>query len=282
MPKQLNPIARFEFRHTASKITRDDVIAWLKLYTKQWCFQLERGDSGYEHYQGQFSLIKKRRSDTILKICQFEHVKPVSNQVIDLYVTKEDTRISGPWKDTDKEFSQYIPWQYKLDRHQMYPYQNDIVKSLSVRDDRTINLLFDSKGCKGKSWLANIAELHFNGIVLPPVNDAEKLIYTAYDFTVGLGTHSPSFFIDLPKAMEQRKLAQMYTAIEIIKNGKLYDLRNKARVFWIDSPPIWVFTNTLPDFECLSVDRWKVWKIKHHCLIEIPITTAFEDENNFL
>jgi hypothetical protein len=53
----------------------------------------------------------------------------------------------------------------------------------------------------------------------------------------------------------------MFTAIEQIKKGKLYDFRYSYKTFWIDSPQIWVFCNWLPDTSYLSMDRWKVWNI---------------------
>ena len=47
----------------------DDYPDWQSVKSKvndgwwnKWVFQLERGDTGYEHWQGRVSLIKKRRN----------------------------------------------------------------------------------------------------------------------------------------------------------------------------------------------------------------------------
>jgi uncharacterized LabA/DUF88 family protein len=76
-------------------------------------------------------------------------------------------------------------------------------------------------------------------------------------------------FIDLPRALEKNQLRGFLTACEQIKKGKLYDLRNFTKKWWIDSPSIWVFSNTLVDFDLLSSDRWKIWIISDNELIEI-------------
>lgn len=68
-------------------------------------------------------------------------------------------------------------------------------------------------------------------------------------------------FIDLPRAMNKDRLNGIYTAIEQIKKGKLYDMRYKYQEFWIDSPNIWVYQNVDVDLDYLSRDRWKCWSI---------------------
>ncbi len=82
------------------------VRAWLKEKCKKWCFQLEEGDGGYIHYQGRISLKVKSRHGPQRTGA---HWSPTTNENRDnnFYVTKPETRINGPWKDTDP----YIPLQ---------------------------------------------------------------------------------------------------------------------------------------------------------------------------
>lgn len=47
----------------------------------------------------------------------------------------------------------------------------------------------------------------------------------------------------------------------MLKNGKVYDTRHSSRKWFVDSPVIWVFTNSEPDTELLSSDRWRLWTI---------------------
>jgi hypothetical protein len=61
--------------------------------------------------------------------------------------------------------------------------------------------------------------------------------------------------------MDKRKLGGMYSAIEQIKKGKVYDMRYSYKEWWFNSPQIWVFGNHMPDLSMLSADRWKIWSI---------------------
>ena len=66
----MNPIATYDFTLKSEGISSDDVKVFLKGWAKAWTFQKERGDEGYEHYQGRLSLIKKRRLPELIKAVQ--------------------------------------------------------------------------------------------------------------------------------------------------------------------------------------------------------------------
>lgn len=242
-----------------------------------YVFQLEKGDSGYIHYQGSFSLVKKRRKAELLKLLtvQFEHLAPLTNTSLQEggfnYFMKADTREDGPWSDKDEE--QYIPRQY---RHiTLYPWQEDVIEISRKFDTRTINMIYDPVGNIGKSTVASITELMFKGIDLPPVNDYKELIQVACDICMAKKVRDPSpIMVDMPRAMNKDKLFGIYSAIEQIKKGKLYDMRYHYKEWWIDSPAIWVFSNMEPDLNLLSKDRWKIWRVQDLKLIPYIISNA--------
>lgn len=72
-----------------------------------------------------------------------------------------------------------------------------------------------------------------------------------------------AYFIDMPRGMKKDKLADLYSGIEIIKNGVAYDKRHTPKKKRFDRPRIFVFTNELPCFDLMSKDRWNVWIINH-------------------
>ena len=53
----------------------------------------------------------------------------------------------------------------------------------------------------------------------------------------------------------------MFSGIEQLKNGYLFDDRYSFKRKFIDSPAVWVFVNKLPDPKYLSPDRWKYYTI---------------------
>lgn len=266
------PCAVYDFRMNAEGLSEDSIISCIKQLAKHYIFQEEKGEStGYLHYQGRMSLIKKARKPELMKLWEKIGLCPIPNYLeptanppkvfdYDCYASKAASRTRGPW--TDKEKPIYIPRQYRGKLDTLYPFQKFIFDTATQFDDRIINLIYCPKGNQGKSTIASICELYGKGIDLPPVNDADRLIQSCCDICISKDIRDPSpIFIDMPRAMNKERLNGIYTAIEQIKKGKLYDLRYTYKEYWIDSPQIWVFSNIEPDLSMLSLDRWRVWSI---------------------
>lgn len=257
-----NLIWVFDFTTKAETNDKDSIIASLNEHCNAWAFQLEKGkEGGYLHFQGRCCFKERRRTGNILKFKDTKYT-PTSgaNKGNFDYVLKEDTRVSGPW--TDKDTVDYIPRQFRGKMDTLKPFQKTIKDKSEIFNDRWVNLIYCPDGGKGKSTIAHLLRLFNSGVVLPPLNDADRLIYSACDILMAKNIRkSVPIFIDLPRAMNKDRLFGIYSAIEVIKSGYVYDTRNKYREWNFDSPCIWVFTNSLPDLEMLSQDRWQIYTI---------------------
>lgn len=262
-----NSLWKFDFTLKAEGIGYESVIKSLNIYCKKWVFQLEKAPSGYIHFQGRVSLKKKMRLQELIKMEIFgDENKPRLSATMTKtkgfeYVMKDDSRVSGPWKDSDKP--RYIPRQYRGKMETLRPFQKYILDTAYDFEDRIINVIICPEGGIGKSMIASLGELYRRGIDLPVCNDADKLIQSACNICMKKNIRNPSpLFIDLPRAFNQEKMCGIFTAIEQIKKGKLYDMRYNYTEWWIDSPQIWVFTNNEEiDLSMLSRDRWRFWKV---------------------
>lgn len=208
----------------------------LKTYCKSWCFQKEKGkETGYLHYQGRVSLkIKARKPSFFQENCHWS-ITSNENKDNNFYVMKDDTRVSDVYCDTDKEV--YIPRQYR--NIKLYDWQNTIKESASVFDSRKIDLIYDPSGNSGKSTIAAICELLYGAIDMPPLNDFKELIALLCNLCMDKDIRDPKMiFFDLPRALDKDRLYGMYSAIEQVKKGKLYDCRYHYKEWWIDSPRI--------------------------------------------
>lgn len=256
-----NAIAVWDF--TASEQFNDEIgiKTALNKYCKAWVFQLEEGDlNGFRHFQGRFSLMTRSRKGNVPGLkARFSPTGSASSTNFD-YVIKEDTRIAGPWSDRDTPA--YIPRQYRDKLDKLFSFQKSIVEKSKIFNDRIINLICCMEGDKGKSTIAHLMRLFYNGIVLPSLNDADRLVYTCHNILSAKKIReNVSIFIDLPRAMNKERLFGLYSAIETIKSGYVYDTRNHFKEWNFDSPAIWVFSNMEPDLSLLSKDRWKIWEI---------------------
>lgn len=272
--------AMYDFRYSADGphgVTFEVVKDMLAAVAKHWAFQKEAGgESGYLHWQGRMSLRKKRRKAELVGGAWAamtsaplpQYLAPTSGgeaaadqtSSVYSYVTKADTRVAGPWKDTDVEV--YVPRQYRGLLERMWPWQRAVWESADDFHDRRVNIVYCPAGCSGKSTIAALCALHGRGLIVPIVNDQDKLVAAIHGMCADRKLRAPSpVIIDLPRAMEKGRLYGIYSAIEQVKNGRLYDVRNHYAEWWIDSPAVWVFTNATPETEMLSADRWKVWAI---------------------
>ena len=147
-----NPVACWDL--TADGKTDLEIIKdWCKEKCKKWCLQRERGEKGYEHYQMRVSLANKVRC---LKVPWNGWEMPTLKENLNNYdyVTKECTRIDGPWKWDDPK--QVVTEHTKrVFKNGFLPFQEKLLELLKEKhNDRTINIVVDVRGNKGKSVFA--------------------------------------------------------------------------------------------------------------------------------
>jgi len=241
------------------KINVGDIREHLKKHCKKYCFQLERGEeTEKEHFQGRFSLkIKKRKTEAVnlfKDLWKKFHLSITSkeNKGNNFYVTKEDTRLEGPFSD---ENDVYIPRDIRSIK-ELRPWQKSLIDMLRTYNERIVDVVFDKGGNIGKSTLTRYMMLFDDAELLPFCNDYKDIMRMAFD--VG---PKKTYLIDMPRAINKEKLYQFFSGIETLKSGYCYDDRYKFTRRLFDRPRICIFTNVEPDQTLLSKDMWKIWTV---------------------
>lgn len=262
-----NAICNWDFTLSESECVKEDLFKILDDKCKKWTFQLEKGEkTGYKHYQGRISL--KIKSRNVIKLFNLKfHWTPTSKTNVnnDFYVIKSDTRVDGPWTNEMDLLPNYIPRQIR-EIKQLYPFQLQIIKILQTWDTRHINILVDDMGNIGKSIIKTYCGVHKIACIIPFCNDYKDVLRSVMD-----RPKRGAYIIDMPKAINKERLYQLYSAIETIKDGYAYDDRYHFKESYFDCPNIFVFTNHTPDYNLMSKDRWKMWKVVDKALINITI-----------
>lgn len=251
-----------------------DIINCMKERCKKWAFQLEKSDSGYEHYQGRFILIKKTSIVQCIKLfhARFSsmHIQPTSNASSTnfTYVMKEQTRLDGPWTDKDPDIDEvYVPIQYRVE---LRPWQDElyklVMKELEDKHYRNVHVLYDPTGGIGKTTMALNLTCRKKAEYIPPCNDAKDIMRMCFSLPT-----TKLYIFDLTRSMCKDKLYGMYSAIEQIKNGYIYDDRYSFRRKFIDAPGIIIMTNTLPTKQYLVNDRWRVHMVEGETLKSVEL-----------
>lgn len=242
------------------------LLNFFKEHAKKYAFQEEEGrTNGYQHYQCRVSL-RDRTTLTEATRLLFRGFPDVAKHGYSVtctskngsvgkafyaYCGKDQTRIAGPWSDKKDE---YVPRQIR--EKTPYGWQQRILDNAGF-EERTINCIVDPLGNHGKTILATFAR-NLGYITIPPCGEAKELIATTCDILTGMDLRDPKLIIvDIPRSVNPNRLASLFTAIETIKGGWVYDQRYSFRQWTFDCPQVWVLTNHEIDSSLMSSDTWK-------------------------
>lgn len=234
----------------------------LSRHCKKWCFQLEKGSENERfHFQGRASLkIKKRKNELIQLILPEWNIwwqpEGPDEKASEFYVCKEQTRILGPWSDQDETV--YVPKQ--LEGISLRGWQSSLRSDITQFDTRRIHFIIDENGGIGKSTFCLYMQVFHKAIRIPSTIDKPDDImqYVCSILVQRKQRKDVYLMLDIPRATKDKQWHKWLTCIEDIKNGALYDHRYRATQWFIDSPGIAVFANSLPDRSLLSADRWTI------------------------
>lgn len=247
-----NAISTWDFTIGKEYIELEYLLTWCKENCKKYCFQLEKGvETGFEHYQGRISLKVKTRK-IIGELDNKCHWSPTSkvNQKNDFYVMKKETRIKGPWKDTDS----YIPKQVR--DIELWPWQQQILDDSNNWNTRSINIVICPEGNIGKSTLSAYAGCRNLARSVPIMENYKDLMRFVMNTP-----KSRLYLVDFPRSLNKTSSHSFWSAIETIKNGYCWDDRYEFREEYFDCPNIWVFCNSEICTKYLSKDRWVFWDV---------------------
>lgn len=226
-------------------ITEDGLRKWLLENINgvrgKAAFTLEEGMDGYMHYQVRTNG-KATMQEAIAVWSRVGHVSATHAKDFD-YVLKD----GGGWRS----------WVTALERYRditLYPWQTEAKERLAMQSDRGILVIIDEIGGAGKSYLARHCEVTGIAKVIPKMDRAGDMISAV------MVNPSDAYIFDIPRSDDKQSKA-LWTAIEQIKNGHLYDWRYQYREVWVEPPRIMVFSNTEPPWGALSKDRWETIRL---------------------
>ena len=208
---------------------------------KKWIVAKETGKNGYEHYQ-----IRLQTSND-----QFFH------WVKDHMPKAHVEACTDTWEYERKEGQYWTSQDTALIRQSRFgkpnKQQENFLKMLKTQSDRQIDVIYDEKGGWGKSWLTrHLWETKQCYYVPPTVSSVQGLIQwvaSGYD-------GEPIIIIDIPRSWKWSE--PLYTAIESIKDGMVYDTRYSAKMRDIWGVKVVCMTNAMPKVDKLSADRWRI------------------------
>lgn len=247
---------------TASKKmgwTREKVIAILEPLADRFVIGDEVGEGGYEHLQGR--VVFKVGKDTL---------------------TLANMQLGWHWQPThvrdfnycEKEGNFYRSWEKSINKFanlELLAWQEELVHMMDQQTERQIFVIYDPIGNHGKTYFSKYCVATRRATYVPPMTEAMDFMAFA------MAKPSSGYIFDMPRAETIKQRKGMWSAVEQIKNGYLYDKRYQFRDAWIDPPKVVVFCNEAPPKEGLSLDRWVLFKIEDWGKEPMLMTTTWEE-----
>lgn len=203
----------------------------------KWVIGYETGRTGYEHFQCRiqtgvdFEQLKLWFDDA--------HIEQASDDWT--YERKEGRFVSS--EDTSNV--------RRCRFGKLRSNQQRVLDVLDNTGDREIVVWYDGTGNVGKSFLTRWLVERGRAYYVPPtVENAKQII----QWVCSGYQNQPYIVIDIPRSAKWSE--PLYTAIEAIKDGLVYDTRYSAKLRDIWGVKILVLTNSRPKLDKLSTDRW--------------------------
>lgn len=238
----------FTFNNYSNDDIRDLETCFKSLQGCKYVFQEEIGSEGTPHLQGQIHLAKAMRWSEF-KLSKKIHWEKTRNENKAInYCRKLDTRNGKIY--TNMKIPKPIQ---RIAKENLYDFQKEIVNIIEQEPDpRKIFWYVDEEGGKGKSELCRYLCLEHEAILL--AGKAGDMKYGIMKYNEKRGYYPEVILIDLPRTFNSDYLC--YTGIEEIKNGMFFNTKYESDMVIFNRPHIFIFSNSIPDKEKLSKDRW--------------------------
>lgn len=239
------------------------IFPFLKSKCEKYALQLEVGEEdGTPHVQGSLKLKKKARWESF-GLPNTIHWEKTKNPVAAFdYCLKKQTR------DGNDNFWFYpvnlIPRKLIL-IEKLRDWQQTVCELIDLDpDDRTINWVYDSEGCMGKTVFSKYLFAKKKAIIATGGGNKDIACLLAMLVAGGRDLNEVTTFVfNFPRSTE----GVSYKAIESVKDGLMTSVKYESSTLVFNCPHLWVFSNELPNISKLSMDRWKVWTIKDEKLV---------------
>lgn len=232
----------------------------IKKYFDEYCEKVicgfEVGENKTPHLQGFFSCIKKCRFSEFKKIDGLKrcHIEKCNNEKASEIYCQKDGKIFYKKGDIAKPLkciTDLKPWQLELD---------NVLKD--EPNNREVYWIHEPVGNVGKSSYIKyhlIKKYYACGFC--DGGKKSDIVHMIFN----LKKDPEIVFFDLPRETEGNV---SYSAIEVLKNGMIFNVKFETGFKVFNSPHVIIFSNYFPNCKKkLSKDRWKIFEIVNDKLV---------------
>lgn len=248
--KQISPGLRWCL--TLNNYTKKEIssiVLKFKPIAHKWIIGKEVGELGTPHLQGFVRFKTKRRPKSVIDNIRihWEGAKGTDKENYDYCSKDGDIASEFGWPRPIKIISPNYPWE------------QDILKIIAKEpDERTIYWYWSEKGNVGKTAFCKYLTVKHKAIALSGKGSDVRNGIVEYSKKEG---DTPELVVfPIPRSYDCDYLS--YESIENIKDMYFYSGKYEGGMICGNSPHLFVFANSEPNYCKLSEDRWAVVEIK--------------------
>lgn len=229
------------------------ILSFFKNRCTKYILAKEIGKQGTPHLQGAFITKQKMKYRAIFNLfgfnCSLMNMKGTFEDNIH-YCSKDNNVII-----CSEKIKKDIPGNNIESLTNLYPWQQSIINLIETKpNNRNIHWIYDKQGNKGKSSLCIHILQEYNDVLLFSKGKSNDISYQIINTNI-----IPKLCLfDISRTING---SISYSILEEIKNGCINTSKYEGGFKLFGSPHVIIFSNQLPDFHKLSLDRWKVYYI---------------------
>lgn len=238
------------------------IVDYMKSGDKKYIVGKEVGENGTPHLQGYVSLPGPVKFNTIKNLMPRAHIEKAKGNDKDNYeyCSKDGDFESNMDEETTTQERIKKKLLAKYDKVVWRPWQQKVIDILEgPRDSRTINWVYDPKGNSGKSFLTKYIALTKDCVIAD--GKKENVFNQLNEICNEQDTEVTVVVLDIPRYCQQ-EYSLNYGMLEALKDGLIYSGKYKGGKVFLDEPHVIVFSNSEPEYERFTPDRWNVIHIE--------------------
>lgn len=256
--KSINPARHWCFtlnNYNESEIS--SIEAKCSIFCEKWVFQEEVGSNNTPHLQGYLCFRKKRRPLGLFDNKRIHWEITRNPEASIRYCSKASDRIPNTRIRTYGIRGLQLLTVRTIGRDQFYPWQARVFEfACAEADERTIYWIYEGKGNTGKSSLCKYLCVHHGAVLIS--GKGSDIKFGIVKYFERNGRYPELILADIPRS---RAEFISYTALEEVKNGCFFSGKYESDMCVFNAPRLICFSNSRPDVEKMSKDRWQIWRI---------------------
>lgn len=261
--KQISPAKNWCF--TFNNFEEKDISLLVSSFSSncsKFIFENEIGENGTSHLQGYILFDKKRRPSELKLNNKIHWEKCKGNEQDNINYCSKDFRDNVKNCKIYKSENIRIPRPLKI-INDLKKWQMDLKNILLEEpEDRKIIWVHENIGNVGKSAFSKYMVVKHDALYITEGKKSD-IINIVYNYVINKDLDI--LILDVPRD-NGNKIS--YKSLEEIKNGLICNTKYETGNKVINAPHIVVFSNSPPDTEKFSADRWEIFEIKNNELIK--------------